>query len=628
LLENINNPDDLKKLSLKELNSLASEIRELIIKTVSKTGGHLASSLGAVELTLALHYVFDTPKDKLVWDVGHQTYAHKIITGRREKFHTLRQFKGLSGFPKREESEYDTFNVGHAGTSISAALGMAIGRDLAKTKEKVVAIIGDGSLSSGIAYEGLDNAGYLDTDLIVVVNDNNMSISPSLGSLSAYLSKKMSGPIYNKLRDEIEKLIKNLPLPEQPTLKIARKIEESIKFFSPGLLFEELGFKYFGPLNGHKLQDLIDVFKNVKNLKGPIVVHVVTTKGKGYKPAEDNPSLFHGIGMFDVETGEPIKTSTKPSCSSIFGKKVVELMEKDEKIVAITAAMLIGTGLQKAKDRFSDRVFDVGIAEQHAVTMAGGLAVKGFKPIVAIYSTFLQRAYDQIIHDIALQNLPVIFAIDRAGIVGDDGETHQGIFDISYLKPVPNLIITAPKDAKELEKLLEFAVQYREHPIAIRYPRGTCPNLEEFPIEKIEVGKWQQLKGSDEDRVAILAVGNTVSIALDVSKTLEEHGVKTAVFNCLFIKPMDEDVLDGLNKYRIVATIEENVKLGGFGESVARYLFERNIDTKIEIFALPDKFIEHGSQEILREKYGLSSRAISKKLLSHFQQEDQNHLKI
>ena len=620
MLENINSPKDLKKLSLKELNSLACEIRELIIKTVSKTGGHLASSLGAVELTLALHYVFDTPKDKLVWDVGHQTYAHKIITGRRDQFHTLRQYGGLSGFPKREESEYDTFNVGHAGTSISAALGMAIGRDLAKTTEKVVAIIGDGSLSSGIAYEGLDNAGYLDTDLIVVVNDNNMSISPSLGSLSAYLSKKMSGPIYNKLRDEIEKLIKTLPLPEQPTLKIARKIEESMKFFSPGLLFEELGFKYFGPLNGHKLPDLIDVFKNVRNLKGPIVVHVVTTKGKGYKPAEENPSLFHGIGKFDVETGKSIKTSTAPSCSSVFGKKVTKLMEKDEKIVAITAAMLIGTGLQDAKNKFPDRVFDVGIAEQHAVTMAGGLAVKGFKPIVAIYSTFLQRAYDQVIHDIALQNLPVVFAIDRAGIVGDDGETHQGIFDISYLKPVPNLVITAPKDAKELELLLEFAAQYNKHPIAIRYPRGACPNLEDFPLNKIEVGRWQLLKGSNESSVALLAVGNTVSLALDVSKILEEHGVKTTVFNCLFIKPMDEEVLKSLNKYRVVATLEENVKLGGFGESVARYILEKNIDTKIEIFALPDKFIEHGSQEILREKYGLSSTAISQKLLSSIHQ--------
>ncbi len=616
-MESINSPKDLKILSLKEIETLANEIRELIIKTVARTGGHLASSLGAVELTLALHYVFDTPKDKLVWDVGHQTYAHKIITGRRDKFHTLRQFKGLSGFPKREESEYDTFNVGHAGTSISAALGMALARDLAGTKERIVAIIGDGSLSSGIAYEGLDNAGYIDTDLIVVVNDNNMSISPSLGSLSAYLSKKMSGPIYNKLRDEIEKLIKTLPLPEQPTLKLARKVEESFKFFSPGLLFEELGFKYFGPLNGHKLNDLVDVFKNVKNLKGPVVVHVVTKKGKGYKPAEENPSLFHGIGRFEIKTGKPIKSSDRPNCSSVFGKKVVDLMEKDDRVVAITAAMLLGTGLQEAKDRFPDRVFDVGIAEQHAVTMAGGLAVKGYKPIVAIYSTFLQRAYDQIIHDIALQNLPVIFAIDRAGIVGDDGETHQGIFDISYLRAVPNMVITAPKDAKELESILEFAVEYNNHPMAIRYPRGSCPEIENN-LEKIDIGKWQILKESKGKDLAILSVGNCISTALEVSRILEKHSIETTVINCLFIKPMDKGVLDSLNEYRVVLTIEENVKIGGFGEGVASYVAENGVDTKVKVVALPDKFIEHGNQEILREKYSLSPSKVASSILDTF----------
>ncbi len=616
-MESINSPKDLKILSLKEIETLANEIRELIIKTVARTGGHLASSLGAVELTLALHYVFDTPKDKLVWDVGHQTYAHKIITGRRDKFHTLRQFKGLSGFPKREESEYDTFNVGHAGTSISAALGMALARDLAGTKERIVAIIGDGSLSSGIAYEGLDNAGYIDTDLIVVVNDNNMSISPSLGSLSAYLSKKMSGPIYNKLRDEIEKLIKTLPLPEQPTLKLARKVEESFKFFSPGLLFEELGFKYFGPLNGHKLNDLVDVFKNVKNLKGPVVVHVVTKKGKGYKPAEENPSLFHGIGRFEISTGKPIKSSDKPNCSSVFAKKVVDLMEKDDRVVAITAAMLLGTGLQEAKDRFPDRVFDVGIAEQHAVTMAGGLAVKGYKPIVAIYSTFLQRAYDQIIHDIALQNLPVIFAIDRAGIVGDDGETHQGIFDISYLRAVPNMVITAPKDAKELESILEFAVEYNNHPMAIRYPRGSCPEVENN-LEKIEIGKWQILKESKVKDLAILSVGNCISTALEVSRILEKNSIETTVINCLFIKPMDRGVLDSLNGYRVVLTIEENVKFGGFGEGVASYVAENGVDTKVKVVALPDKFIEHGNQEILREKYSLSPSKVASSILETF----------
>jgi len=616
LLEEINDPRDLKGLSLKELEDLAEEIREFIIKIVSNTGGHLASSLGAVELTLALHYVFNTPKDKLIWDVGHQTYAHKIITGRKDRFHTLRQYGGISGFPKREESVYDTFNVGHAGTSISAALGMALARDLEKSNEKVVAIIGDGSLSCGIAYEGLDNAGYIDTDLIVVVNDNNMSISPSLGSISAYLSKKMSGPVYNKLRDEIEKIIHTLPLPEQPTLKLARKIEESLKFFSPGLLFEELGFKYFGPLNGHKLSDLVDVFKNVKNLKGPVVVHVVTKKGKGYKPAEDNPSLFHGIGKFDVETGKPIKSESKPSCSSVFGDKVLEIMKENERVVAITAAMLIGTGLQKVKDEFPEKVFDVGIAEQHAVTMAGGLAIKGFKPIVAIYSTFLQRAYDQVIHDIALQNLPVVFAIDRAGIVGDDGETHQGVFDISYLRPVPNLVIAAPRDAKELEMLLDFAVKYNEHPIAIRYPRGSCPENPGFSYpEEIKIGKWQILKQSKDDRIVILALGNMVSVALEVSSILEEKSVYSTVVDCLFVKPMDKDILDTLSNYDLVVTIEENVKFGGFGEGVVNYLNEKGIKTPVKIFALPDRFIEHGSQKILRDKYSLSPSKITRSIV-------------
>ncbi len=616
MLENISSPEDLREVSLQELDSLAKEIRDLIIKTVSQRGGHLASSLGAVELTLALHYVFNTPKDKIVWDVGHQTYAHKIITGRKEVFNTLREFNGLSGFPKREESEYDTFNVGHAGTSISAALGMALARDLEDGDEKVVAVIGDGSLSCGIAYEGLDNAGYIDTDLIVVVNDNSMSISPSLGSISAYLSKKMSGPIYNKLRDEIERLILNLPLPEQPTLKLARKIEESLKFFSPGLLFEELGFKYFGPLNGHKIQDLVKVFENVKNLKGPIVVHVITKKGKGYKPAEDNPSLFHGIGKFDVETGKPIKSAAKPSCSSVFGDRVLEIMKENEKVVAITAAMLIGTGLQRAKEEFPDRVFDVGIAEQHAVTMAGGLAVKGFKPIVAIYSTFLQRAYDQIIHDIALQNLPVVFAIDRAGIVGDDGETHQGVFDISYLRPVPNMVITAPRDGKELEMLLDFAVNYNEHPVAIRYPRCVCPDTFNLPYpEEIKVGKWQVLKQSNNDRVAILAIGNMVSVALGVSDILEKNSINSTVVDCLFVKPMDEDMLNELSNYDLVITIEENVRFGGFGEGVLSYLNDKGIKVPVKIFALPDMFIEHGSQEILRDKYSLSPSKIANDIM-------------
>ncbi|WP_232227881.1 1-deoxy-D-xylulose-5-phosphate synthase [Hippea sp. KM1] len=616
-MEKVNYPSDIRKFSINELKVLAEEIREYIIKTVSQTGGHLASSLGAVELTLALHYVFETPEDKLVWDVGHQTYAHKIITGRKDRFPTLRQYRGLSGFPKREESSYDVFNVGHAGTSISAALGIALARDLLSQDEDVVAIIGDGSLSCGIAYEGLDNAGYIDTDLIVIVNDNNMSISPSLGSLSAYLSKKMSGPIYNKLRDEIEKIINTLPLPSEPTLRLARKIEESFKFFSPGLLFEELGFKYFGPLNGHNLEDLIKIFRNVKKLKGPILIHVLTTKGKGYAPAEKDPSLFHGIGRFNIETGEPIKSKTaKKSCSSVFGDKVVDIMRKRKDVVAITAAMLLGTGLQKAKDEFPDRVFDVGIAEQHAVTMAGGLTIKGIKPIVAIYSTFLQRAYDQIIHDIALQNLPVVFAIDRAGIVGDDGETHQGVFDISYLRAVPNMTIMAPKDAYELERALEFAVDYDKGPIAIRYPRGVCAVVgDEYRIDRIELGKWQTLKESSSRDVAILAVGNCNETALKVGAELEKSGVGSTLINALFVKPMDYDLLQSLSEYRAVITIEENVKLGGFGEAVASFFMENGMGVRFKSFALPDLFIEHGSQEILRDKYGLSVEEISKGVL-------------
>ncbi len=613
ILERINSPEDLRRLSLEELERLAEELRDFIIKTVSKTGGHLASSLGAIELTLALHYVFQTPKDKIVWDVGHQAYAHKIITGRRERFHTLRQYGGISGFPKIEESIYDTFNVGHSSTSISAALGMAIARDLRGSDEKIVAVIGDGALSSGIAYEGLDNAGYLDTDLIVVVNDNNMSISPSLGAISTYLSKKMTGPVYTRLREEIEKVINSLPIPQKPTLKIARKIEESLKFFSPGLLFEELGFKYFGPINGHKISDLTTIFNNVKRIKGPVVVHVVTVKGKGYKPAEENPSLFHGIGRFDVESGKPVVDKNKRmSYSSVFGNRVVEIMKARDDVVAITAAMLIGTGLSKAKELFPDRVFDVGIAEQHAVTMAGGLAISGMKPIVAIYSTFLQRAYDQIIHDIALQKLPVVFAIDRAGIVGDDGETHQGAFDLSYLSPIPNMVVSAPKDARELERLLDLAVNYREGPFAIRYPRGESVDMgEELDESNIKIGSWQVIKEGKD--AVILAVGSSVVEALRASEQLSGV-VDVEVVNARFVKPMDNDYLKEIGRFKAVLTVEENAAIGGFGNQVARYIVESGIDINFKILALPDRFIEQGSQSILREKLALTATHIADSL--------------
>ncbi len=611
LLEKINLPEDLRKLKLEELNKLSVEIREFIIDSVSKTGGHLAPSLGAVELTIALHYCFNTPKDKIIWDVGHQTYAHKIITGRKDKFSTLRQYKGISGFPKTEESAYDAFNVGHSSTSISAAFGMAISRDLQGRKEKIIAVIGDGALSSGIAYEGLDNAGYMDTDLIVVVNDNNMSISPSLGAISTYLSKKMTGPIYNKLRSELEKAINNLPIPQKPTLKAARKIEESIKFFSPGLLFEELGFKYYGPINGHKIDDLITIFNNVKKIKGPIVIHVITTKGKGYEPAEKNPSLFHGIGKFDVKSGEPIKRKySSQSYSAVFADKLISIFERKKNVVAITAAMLIGTGLDKVKKKFPDRVFDVGIAEQHAVTMAGGLSISGIKPIVAIYSTFLQRAYDQIIHDIALQKLPVVFAIDRAGIVGDDGETHQGSFDISYLNLIPNMVISAPKDSRELKSLLELAVEYNDGPFAIRYPRGESVDMgEEFEDKEIQIGSWQVLiEGED---IAILSVGGCSSISLSAQKILKNSNIDAEVVNARFVKPMDMTYLKQLKRFKVVITVEENAEIGGFGEQIAKYIAQKNLQVKFKAIALPDKFIEQGDQTTLRNLVGLSAENIS-----------------
>jgi 1-deoxy-D-xylulose-5-phosphate synthase len=569
--------------------------------------------LGSVELTLALHYCFNTPKDKIVWDVGHQTYAHKIITGRKDRFYTLRQYKGISGFPKTAESMYDVFNVGHSSTSISAALGMAIARDIQGLDEKIIAIIGDGALSSGIAYEGLDNAGYMDTDLIVIVNDNNMSISPSLGAISTYLSKKMTGPIYNKLRNEIEKAINTLPIVQKPTLKIARKIEESIKFFSPGLLFEELGFKYFGPINGHKIEDLVTIFRNVKNIKGPVVIHVLTTKGKGYEPAEKNPSLFHGVGKFDVDTGKLIKVQSKiPSYSSIFGDKLLDIFKKKENVVAITAAMLLGTGLEKVKNAYPDRVFDVGIAEQHAVTMAGGLAISGIKPIVAIYSTFLQRAYDQIIHDIALQKLPVVFAIDRAGLVGDDGETHQGSFDISYLNLVPNMIISAPKDLREFKKLLELAASYKEGPFAIRYPRGEAVDFgEEFDDSDIKIGSWQVLKKGED--VAVLAVGSCVEMALDAQKLMESD-ISVEIVNARFIKPMDISYLAKLKNFKAIITIEENSEIGGFGSEVAKYIALNNLQIPIKIMALPDEFIEQGDKKTLMESVGLSAQNIVKNI--------------
>ncbi|MGC8616822.1 MAG: 1-deoxy-D-xylulose-5-phosphate synthase [Desulfurella sp.] len=609
MIETINSPSDLKKLKLKDLSNLANEIRQLIIETVSKNGGHLASSLGAVELTLALHYVFNTPKDKIVWDVGHQTYAHKIITGRRDQFKTLRTYGGISGFPKITESEYDTFNVGHASTAISAALGMTTAKDLLNTKEKIIAVIGDGALTSGITFEALNNSGELDKDLIVVLNDNKMSISKSLGAISTYLTKRLTGPTYNTLRKEIEKAIKGFPVLNEPALKLAKKIEESFKFFSPGLLFEEFGFKYFGPVDGENIEDLVTIFENVKNLRGPIFVHILTKKGKGYKYAEENPSKFHGIGPFDISTGQTLEKSATQSYSSVFGESVINIMQDNPKVVAISAAMLIGTGLEKAKNIFPDRVFDVGIAEQHAVTFAGGLAISGMKPIVAIYSTFLQRSYDQIIHDIALQKLNVVFAIDRAGIVGDDGETHQGIFDVSYLNLVPNMIITAPKDATELDALLKFAINGNFGPFAIRYPRGESVNFGYGFIDTIEFGKWQVLNASDANDICIIAYGNCIKYAMQALEELKSNGINPHIINARFIKPFDTKMFsDILNTFNNIIIMEENTYIGSLGQTLIyhAYLNSNGKYPKIKHIALPDAFIEQGDSEFLRHKYFLS----------------------
>ncbi|HBT20452.1 MAG TPA: 1-deoxy-D-xylulose-5-phosphate synthase [Peptococcaceae bacterium] len=618
-LKKIESPHQIRNMTVHELEKLAEEIRQIIINTVSKTGGHLASNLGAVELTLALHAVFNTPEDKIIWDVGHQCYTHKLITGRRDKFDTLRCYGGLSGFPKREESIYDVFNTGHASTSISAALGIALARDIKGEKYKVIAVIGDGALTGGMAFEALNYAGHLGKDLIVVLNDNKMSIDKNVGALSSYLSRLRTDPMYFKGKEEIENLLKKLPH-GSTVLKLADKIKDSIKYLVvPGMLFEELGFTYLGPIDGHNINAMKAVFNNAKSLKGPVLVHVITQKGKGYEPAEDKPDTFHGIGPFNVSTGTSSKKNEPPSYTSVFGHALSQIAEERPDLVAITAAMPGGTGLDIFQKNFPDRYFDVGIAEQNAVTMAAGLAVGGLKPVVAVYSTFLQRAYDQIIHDVCMQKLPVVFAMDRAGIVGEDGETHQGVFDISYMRHIPNMVVMSPKDEEELRHMLFTAVEYEKGPISIRYPRGHgvgVPLSDTFvhlPIGKAEV----LLEGSD---IAFLAVGNQVYTALKAAESLKKEGVRAAVVNCRFIKPMDEDlVCEMALKIKRIATIEENVLLGGFGSAVLEVLSNKGINNiRLVRIGLPDKFIEHGKADLLREKYGLSAEKVIEKIKQNF----------
>ncbi len=613
ILDNINDPKDLKTLSIEELETLAEEIRRVIIETVSKTGGHIAPSLGVVELTLAVHRVFDSPNDRIVWDVGHQSYPHKLITGRRDQIHTLRQFGGLSGFPKRSESIHDTFDVGHSSNSISAGLGMAEAFQRKGKARKVIAIIGDGSMTAGISFEGLNQAGEMNRDLVVILNDNEMSISPNVGALSAYLNRIMTGQWVNRTRDEIKSFLEDLPGIGKPMYKFMRQAEESLKgMMVPGILFEELGLKYFGPIDGHRMEHLIKTLENVKKLSGTILVHVVTQKGKGYPPAESRPSKFHGIGAFDIPTGETPPKS-RPSYTEIFSKTLVSLAKKDSSIVAITAAMPSGTGLDRFQEEFPDRFYDVGIAEQHAVTFAAGMALEGLKPVVAIYSTFLQRAFDQVIIDVCMQDIPINFALDRAGIVGEDGETHQGAFDIGYLRMIPNLILMVPKDGEELKRVVATALE-TPHPAAFRYPRGAIPDeVHTFDTATpLPLGKWEILHQTGTD-LLVLAVGATVSPALAAALEIEAaYGLQSTVVNARFIKPMDTDFLKTfVPEASFLFTVEENAVMGGFGSGVLEQLAGLGITPpKAFLHGLPDAFIPHGATAILKEKLNLDKKGI------------------
>jgi 1-deoxy-D-xylulose-5-phosphate synthase len=616
-LNNIKNPDDLKKLNPQELKILAQEIREKIIDVVSKNGGHLAPSLGAIELTIALHYVYNAPTDKIIWDVGHQAYAHKLLTGRFERFDTLRQIDGISGFPKREESEYDVFGAGHASTSISSALGIVAARELKGENFKVVAIIGDGALTGGMAMEGLNNAGHLNKDILIVLNDNKMSIAKNVGAFRRYLSKISAIPTYHKFRYDVWELINKLPpsLVSEDVKELAHKIGDGLKnLIVPTMLFEELGYEYFGPVNGHNIPDLLDIFTKVKRIKGPKVLHVLTKKGKGYTPAEGDPTHFHGLGKFDKSTGLSSKKKGPPNYSQVFGNTMIKLATSDEKIVAITAAMPAGTGLDRFAEKFPGRFFDVGIAEQHAVTFAAGMATQGLKPVVAVYSTFLQRAYDQVIHDVCLQNLPVVFCMDRAGIVGADGPTHHGTFDISYMRIIPNMVFMAPKDENEFVDMLYTAVNYGKGPIAIRYPRGKGIGVEQKTTpSKIRIGEGELLvKGK---HVLLIGIGSMVYPSLEAADILAMKGMDASVINSRFIKPLDRNLIsDETKRKKLIATVEENVLEGGFGSSVLDYLQSVNFKGKFLSIGIPDKFVEHGDQNLLRNNLGLSPSGIATKI--------------
>lgn len=611
LLSQIETPCQIRSLSQQQLQELARELRAKIISTVAANGGHLAPSLGVVELTIALHYVFDGAHDRIIWDVGHQAYAHKLLTGRQAQFNTLRRFGGISGFPKRAESRYDAFDTGHSGTSISAALGMTVAQHLKESTARSIAVIGDGSMTGGMAFEAMNHAGGLAKNLIIVLNDNEMSISPNVGALSSFLSRKLSGKTLMYLKKEMENFLRSLSGLGTSVLQVLRRsIDSLISFFTPGMLFQALEIHYIGPINGHRTDKLIEAFETARGVDGPVLIHVITRKGKGYEPAEKDPTSFHGLGAFDIATGKSLSSGGPPSYTKIFGKTMKKIADTDSKIIGITAAMLQGTGLDCFAEKYPERFFDVGIAEQHAVTFAAGLAAEGFKPVVAVYSTFLQRAYDQVLHDVCLQNLPVTFAMDRGGIVGEDGPTHHGLFDLSFLRSIPNMVLMAPKDENELQHMLKTAIEHKG-PAAVRYPRGNGLGVElDSELCELPIGKGEVLREGED--VLIIAIGTTVQPAMEAAEKLHEDGVEAAVINARFVKPLDRDlIISWAKRTGKVITVEENQLQGGFGSSILELFQEASyFPDAFTRLGIPDTFVPQGSQAALRNLYGIDAEAI------------------
>lgn len=616
-LEKIEKANDIKKIAEEDYGALAEEIRQFLIRTISVTGGHLGSNLGAVELTMALHLFLNLPEDKIIWDVGHQSYTHKILTGRRDGFVNLRKFGGMSGFPKRKESDCDCFDTGHSSTSISAGLGMVKARDIQGGKNTIVSVIGDGSLTGGMAYEALNNASRLETNYIIVLNDNNMSISENVGGVSKYLNNIRTADKYLDLKEGVYNSLHGKSKYGDKVVSQIRRAKSSFKqLVVPGMFFEDMGITYLGPVDGHNIQAMVHMMREARKIKGAVLLHVITQKGRGYAPAERHPARFHGAEPFDIETGIPSKPRDKANYTDIFSTVMCKLGQRDEKVVAITAAMPDGTGLKRFRNMYPDRFFDVGIAEEHAVTFAAGLAAGGLKPIVAIYSSFLQRAYDQILHDVCIQNLPVVFAIDRAGLVGSDGETHQGIFDLSYLSSIPNMHIMAPKNKWELSDMIKFAVAF-EAPIAIRYPRGEAFDGLKDNREPVEYGKSEWIY--EEEDIVLMAVGSMVKVALEVREQLKDRGYSCSLVNARFVKPIDEEaVRDACREHKLIVTMEENVLSGGYGEKVRDYVDAIGVTTRVLNIAIPDEYVEHGNVDLLKQEIGIDADSIVKKVMTQY----------